>query len=77
MVNDMNDFIYEYPIKTYFSTNAVKEYLAEAIKPYGKRVLLAYGGGSVKKTAATCILTPGCCKQLSREEILDSLTECM
>ena len=46
----MEKFIYEYPIKTYFGANSVKEYLAEAVKPYGKRVMLAYGGGSVKKT---------------------------
>ena len=47
----MEKFIYEYPIKTYFGANAVQEYLAEAVKPYGKRVMLAYGGGSVKKTS--------------------------
>ena len=30
----------------------------------------------LKKVADTCNLTPGCCKKLSREEILEILEEC-
>ena len=42
-------FVYEYATKVYFGEGAVKEHLAAAISGYGKNVMLAYGGGSVKK----------------------------
>ncbi|MDO5346733.1 MAG: iron-containing alcohol dehydrogenase [Lachnospiraceae bacterium] len=45
----MKKFVYEYPTKVYFGEGAAKEYLAAALAPYGTNVLLAYGGGSVKK----------------------------
>ena len=45
----MQKFIYEYPTKVYFGEGAVKEYLDEAIGKYGQNIMLAYGGGSVKK----------------------------
>lgn len=45
----MQKFVYEYAIKVYFGEGAVKEHLAEALKGYGTNVMLAYGGGSVKK----------------------------
>ena len=45
----MNNFIFENATKVYFGKGAVKEYLAQAAAPYGERVLLAYGGGSIRK----------------------------
>ncbi len=45
----MQKFVYEYPTKVYFGQGAAKEHLAKALAPYGSRILLAYGGGSVKR----------------------------
>ena len=45
----MQKFVYEYATKVYFGEGAVREHLAEAVSGYGKNVMLAYGGGSVKK----------------------------
>lgn len=45
----MNNFIFENATKTYFGKGCVKEYLASLTKAYGDTVMLAYGGGSVKK----------------------------
>lgn len=45
----MEKFVYEYATKVYFGDGAAKEHLAEAISGYGQNVMLAYGGGSVKK----------------------------
>lgn len=45
----MNNFIYENKTKVYFGKGGVKEYLASILKSYSGTVMLAYGGGSVKK----------------------------
>ena len=45
----MNNFIFENATKVYFGKGCVKEYLACLLKPYGNTVLLAYGGGSIKR----------------------------
>ncbi len=45
----MQKFVYEYATKVYFGEGAAKEHLAGAVSGYGKNVMLAYGGGSVKK----------------------------
>ena len=45
----MQKFVYEYATKVYFGEGAVKEHLAQAVSGYGKNVMLAYGGGSIKK----------------------------
>ena len=45
----MQNFVYEYPTKVYFGEGAAKEHLAAAVSPYGENVMLAYGGGSIKK----------------------------
>ncbi len=45
----MQKFVYEYATKVYFGEGAAREHLAEAVSAYGKKVMLAYGGGSVKK----------------------------
>lgn len=45
----MRDFNYSYPTKVYFGTGAVKKAFAAELSRSGKTVMLAYGGGSVKK----------------------------
>lgn len=45
----MNRFIYNVPTKVYFGENQLCS-LGEELKNYGKRVLLTYGGGSIKKS---------------------------
>ena len=45
----MNNFIFENVTKVYFGKGCVKEYLSGLLKPYGDTVLLAYGGGSIKR----------------------------
>ena len=45
----MQNFDYMTPTRLIFGKGAVDN-LADAIRPYGKRVLLAYGGGSIKKS---------------------------
>ena len=45
----MQNFDYMTPTRLIFGKGAVDK-LTEAIRPYGKRVLLAYGGGSIKKS---------------------------
>lgn len=45
----MENFVFEYPAKVYFGKGAVKAHLAKELARYGDTVMLAYGGGSVKK----------------------------
>lgn len=45
----MNNFTYDIPTKVYFGENQL-EHLGPELKNYGKRVLLTYGGGSIKKS---------------------------
>ena len=45
----MNNFIFENATKVYFGKGCVKEYLSCLAKKHGEKVLLAYGGGSIKK----------------------------
>lgn len=45
----MNNFIFENATKVFFGKGCVKEYLSCLIKGYGDTVMLAYGGGSVKR----------------------------
>lgn len=45
----MNNFIYDIPTKVYFGANNLQENLSIEIKKYGNKVLLVYGGGSVKR----------------------------
>ncbi len=44
----MNSFVYDIPVKVYFGENQLS-HLGEELSKYGKRVLLTYGGGSIKK----------------------------
>ena len=45
----MNEFVYTYPTAVYFGEGAAKKHLKNLVAPYGKTVLLTYGGGSVKR----------------------------
>lgn len=45
----MNNFIFENATKVFFGKGCVKEYLACLTKGYGDTVMLAYGGGSIKR----------------------------
>ena len=60
----MNNFIFENATKVYFGKGCVKEYLACLSSHYGHTVMLAYGGGSVKKNGVydeitACLQKPG------------------
>ena len=45
----MNSFTYRYPVTVYFGERAAEKNLPTELKKVGKNVMLAYGGGSVKK----------------------------
>ena len=45
----MNPFIYDIPTKVYFGENQLGN-LGKELARFGRRVLLSYGGGSIKKT---------------------------
>lgn len=44
----MNPFVYDIPTRVYFGDQLGR--LGEELKKYGKRVLMTYGGGSIKKS---------------------------
>lgn len=46
----MKDFIYSYPTKVYFGEKAASKALPSELNKVGKTVMLAYGGGSVKRS---------------------------
>ena len=45
----MNNFLFENKTKVYFGKGGVKESLGCLLKHYGDTVMLAYGGGSIKR----------------------------
>lgn len=45
----MNSFVYDIPVKVYFGENQLC-HLGDELGKFGKRVLLTYGGGSIKRT---------------------------
>ena len=45
----MNKFTYSYPTKVYFGQKVVKKAFDEELPKVGKTIMLAYGGGSIKK----------------------------
>ena len=45
----MNNFIFENKTKVYFGKGGVKEYLGGLLANFGETVMLAYGGGSIKR----------------------------
>ena len=46
----MNSFNYQYPVSQHFGKGCAENALKEEMKKVGKQVLLAYGGGSIKRT---------------------------
>ena len=46
----MNSFTYQYPVKNYFGEGALHTALAAELPAMGEKVMLAYGGGSIKRT---------------------------
>lgn len=46
----MNDFIYHYSTKQYFGADAAKKAFGAELLKYGKKIMLAHGGGSIKKS---------------------------
>ena len=45
----MQNFVYEYPTQVFFGKDAAKTHLPDVLANFGPHVLLAYGGGSIKK----------------------------
>lgn len=45
----MNSFTYSYPVRVYFGTGCVAAHLRTELDRAGKTVMLAYGGGSIRK----------------------------
>lgn len=45
----MNNFTFSYPTKVYFGKDSALEKLPGELSKYGNTVMLAYGGGSIKK----------------------------
>ena len=48
----MKNFDYQTPTRLIFGKDIVNEKLAGVMQQYGKRVLVTYGGGSIKRTVA-------------------------
>lgn len=46
----MNSFNYQYPVKQYFGKGCAEEALKKEMPDMGNVVMLAYGGGSLKRT---------------------------
>lgn len=46
----MNPFDYAYPVRVHFGAGTLEKSLAAELPKYGKNVLLAYGGGSIRRT---------------------------
>ena len=45
----MENFVFENSTKAYFGKHCVGQYLPELLSHYGKKVMVAYGGGSIKR----------------------------
>ena len=46
----MNKFTFSYPTKVYFGEGVAAEALKQELPKVGRTVMLAYGGGSVKRS---------------------------
>ncbi|MCD7722710.1 MAG: iron-containing alcohol dehydrogenase [Clostridiales bacterium] len=55
----MNDFIFDNPTKVYFGKNHISSLSGELLK-FGKKALLVYGGGSIKKNGIYAAVTAEC-----------------
>lgn len=45
----MNTFAYKYPVTVYFGEKSAANNLPAELAKVGKNIMLAYGGGSIKK----------------------------
>lgn len=52
----MNKFTFSYPTKVYFGEGVTEEALRQELSGKGKTVMLAYGGGSLKKSGVYDVL---------------------
>ena len=64
----MNAFTYSYPVKVYFGEQAAEKNLAAELAKHGKTVMLAYGGGSIKRNGVYAELT-GILKAVGKEVV--------
>lgn len=46
----MNRFDYQFPVRIHFGQGCFEDSLKQELQKYGKNVMLAYGGGSLKRT---------------------------
>ena len=46
----MEKFNFQYPVRQHFGKGCAEDAIKEEMKHVGKRVMLAYGGGSLKST---------------------------
>ncbi len=46
----MNHFVYHYPVRQYFGRGCAEEAIKTELRKVGTNVLLAYGGGSLRRT---------------------------
>lgn len=46
----MNTFNYQYPVRQHFGKGCAESAIKEEIQNVGKRIMLAYGGGSIKRS---------------------------
>jgi len=46
----MDRFDYEFPVRIHFGQGCFEDSLKQELQKYGKNVILAYGGGSLKRT---------------------------
>ena len=46
----MNSFVYHYPVRQHFGKGCVEGAIKEEMRHVGTRILLAYGGGSLKRS---------------------------
>lgn len=64
----MNSFNYEYPVRQHFGKGCAESAIKEEMRHVGQRVLLAYGGGSLKRTGLydkICSWLEECGKQVT------------
>lgn len=66
----MDDFTYSYPMKVYFGEDAAKKAFAAELGNYGKTVMLAYGGGSIKKSGIYEEMRTVCLKKQERRSLI-------
>lgn len=68
----MNRFDYQFPVRIHFGQGCFEDSLKNELQKYGKNVMLAYGGGSLKRTGLYDRIVA-----MSRDEIFEILKEVM